>query len=133
MVVIDGITTKYLDINRGVPQGTVLGPVIFSLMVNDIRLIYPENNSRKIEGDSARMVSIAKCADDITITALAEVKNIESWANKNRMSLNFSKTCEMIVRTGRTTKPLPSLMYQGPRKGRGWGLYSPPPPPPPLF
>ena len=26
-VVVDGITTEFIDINRGVPQGTVLGPI----------------------------------------------------------------------------------------------------------
>ena len=36
-VVMDGFTTNYLSINRGIPyQGTVLGPILFSLMVNDI-------------------------------------------------------------------------------------------------
>ena len=39
-------------------------------------------------------------------TALAEVKNLENWAAKNRMSLNFSKTREMLLRS-RTSKPAP--------------------------
>ena len=40
-VVVDAIVTDYLNINRGVSQGTVLGPILFSIMVNDIKVIAP--------------------------------------------------------------------------------------------
>ena len=35
-VVADGISTNYLSINRGIPQGTVFCPILFSIMINDI-------------------------------------------------------------------------------------------------
>ena len=34
--VVDGVTTKYVDINSRVPQGTVLGPVLLYIIMNDI-------------------------------------------------------------------------------------------------
>ena len=38
-VCVDGIKTEYLPINRGVPQGTALGPLLFSIMINDINTV----------------------------------------------------------------------------------------------
>ena len=32
-MVVDDVSTEYLNINRGVPQGTVIGLTMFSLMV----------------------------------------------------------------------------------------------------
>ena len=93
-VTVDGITTKFLRINRGVPQGTVLGPILFSIMINDIKAIDSKNE-------------LCKFADDITAgapgyedndTGATEVENIKLWSKNNRMALNMDKTYEMIAR-----------------------------------
>ena len=56
-VVVDGFTTNYSRINRGIPyQGTVLGSILSSLMVNDICAADEKNNL------------LVKFRDDITVT-----------------------------------------------------------------
>ena len=111
-VVVDGIVTEFVDINRGVPQGTVIGPFLFSLMVDDIKSLKPQDNL------------LIKFADDITVsapvkmggdTAIVEVNNIDKWAMENRMSLNLSKTWEMVM-SRKTQRPLPSRIGEIERK-----------------
>ena len=53
-IVVDGFVSKFVSINRGVPQGTVLGPILS--LVNDIRPVYTERNL------------LLKYADDLTLS-----------------------------------------------------------------
>ena len=85
---MDGNITDYVDINRGVPQGTVLAPLLSSLRVNDIKLVDSNNGISKYADDITISVPVRRNSD----TTLTEVKNLENWPAKNRMSLNFSKT-----------------------------------------
>ena len=74
-VVVDGISTSYLSINRGISQGTVIGPI-------DIKVVNPSGNL------------LVKYADDISLSipvgaklnqadSESEVKSIMEWAKNN--------------------------------------------------
>ena len=121
-VVVDGVTTKYLNINKGVPQGTVLGPILFSIMINDLKPVFPTS-------------LLVKYADDVTLSfpirskdinsnvAQLEVNSIMQWADKNYMKLNLSKTWELLLK-GRTSllPPIPLTMVQRKQKLRLLGV-----------
>ena len=112
-VIVDDVHTEMVSINRGVPQGTVLGPVLFSIMVNDITAVYPNRNL------------LIKFADDIILSipiqanspdpAPEEVDNIKQWSIVNRMSLNLTKTWETVMKV-KTRKQIPEKIPETERK-----------------
>ena len=111
-VVVDGITTDFVDINRGVPQGTVLGPVLFTIMVNDITPVDQASFMIKYADDITLSIAVKEKSQD---PSEREVLNIQHWATENRMKLNIKKTWEMIVK-GKTTKPPPGQVQSIERK-----------------
>ena len=59
-IIADGDTTPFLHINRGMPQGTILGHILFTVMLNDIQAV---------DSDSSLFV---KFADDLTLSVLVQ-------------------------------------------------------------
>ena len=100
-VIVDGVTTEYMNINRGVPQGTVMGPIMISLMVNDIKPVHCSNKQVKFADDLTLMVKVNPCYD----TSLIEIDNIKQLAIINRMFLHFAKIWGLVVHGNVTMHP----------------------------
>ena len=86
--------SKSLPISIGAPQGCVLSSFLYLLYTNDCISL-------------SDMVKIFKFADDTTVTGLiscndetayrSEVSSLVEWCSQNNLSLNISKTKEIIV------------------------------------
>ena len=67
----------------------MLGPILFSLLINDVKPVSSSSLLVKYADDIT--VSIPVCAEDRNIPEL-EVNSIMKWAEKNKITLNLSKT-----------------------------------------
>ena len=78
-------------------------------MVNDIQLADPRRNLMvKFAVDITISIPVSK---DSTAATINEVNSMKNWAASNRMTLNLSKTWEMLihVKTKPNPQPLPGI------------------------
>ena len=76
------------------PQGTILDPILFSILINDIKPACPIKELCKF-ADNTTVEAPGYNKDD---TGTEQVENSISWSDKIRMVLNMDKTYETIVR-----------------------------------
>ena len=97
-----------LSTTHGVPQGSVLGPVLFNLFINDIFNI-PIADKVLFADDTVLYVNSSSF--DACILAIKNViSNLSLWLNENNLLVNTDKTKLMII-TPRHINHLPDIYF----------------------
>ena len=86
----DGTPSNYSRILTGVPQGSILGPLLY---INDIAQSSKHFNFI-IYADDTTLCSTLKINADATQLNM-ELNNVSRWLNLNKLSLNVKKTKAM--------------------------------------
>ena len=94
-VVIDNNRSENLDILCGVPQGSVLGPLLFILYINDIVKV-SEKLKLVLFADDTNVFCSGKNIDEMLKELQDEMERIKRWFNINKLSLNLNKTKIML-------------------------------------
>ena len=108
-VSINGSISNYELISCGVPQGSVLGPLLFLIYINDIF------NSSKVFSfhlfaDDTSMLCEHKSLNELQDIVNIELSKLSKWLNTNRLSLNVKKTNFVIFRPRQKKLPfIPSI------------------------
>lgn len=87
-------------IRYGVPQGSILGPILFCMYINDLPLDF--NNARvrcDLYADDSTLHSSGKKLENIEKDLQSSLNKIDSWCKTNSMFLHPDKTKCMLIST----------------------------------
>ena len=91
-----GQSSSVRTVTAGVSHGSVLGPLLFVMFVNDLPLhvhtqvdIFANDTTLLAASDFANV-------EDLENTLSLEVSNVDEWATNNKLPLNCSKTMTIL-------------------------------------
>ncbi|XP_074616985.1 uncharacterized protein LOC141876332 isoform X2 [Acropora palmata] len=93
-VIIDGASSNEVSVRSGVPQGTVLGPLMFLIYINDIGE-HITSNLRLFADDSLLYSAIDIPQDCLALQE--DLDKLSQWSYKWQMSFNVSKCKSLSI------------------------------------
>jgi hypothetical protein len=93
-VVIDGHSSEWKSVTSGVPQGSVLGPLLFVLYINDL----PDRigTNIKLYADDSKIINIIKSPND-SLELQTDIDRAVNWSHMWLMPFNIDKCKVMHV------------------------------------
>ena len=93
--VYDGHKSSQRIMSLGVPQGSVLGPILFLIYINDITNIFNQAQTILFADDMTIYVTGSNL-ETLTHTVNLELEKLNHWCLSNRLTINVNKTCFML-------------------------------------
>ena len=113
-VVVNGCRSSEEPVISGVPQGSVLGPVLFVMFINDLEGVVTRNSTVRFFADDTRISKHIACVED-HYALQDDLNSILGWAKRNNMQLHEQKFELLVHRAGRAISlemlPFTSHLY----------------------
>ena len=108
----NGTNSDCMNVTCGVPQGSVLGPLLFLIFINDL-----PNVSRKLKfylfADDTNIYYDTETLDKLVKTVNIELKFVKRWLDANKLSLNIDKTNYVISHSTSSSIPPDTVIRIG--------------------
>ena len=95
---VSGKLSSAHTLSCGVPQGSILGPLLFLTYINDLRNSLRGTVQRMFANDTNLMLS-PKTLTDLKLALTPELNNLSCWQKATKLSLNVAETELVIIRS----------------------------------
>ena len=85
------LISSELPIICGVPQGSILGPLMFLIYINDLTTCIKHSQCRLFADDTVLYVSCGS-SSEAKVNLQADLDNLSQWCQKNQLTINTIKT-----------------------------------------
>jgi hypothetical protein len=100
----NGVLSDSKQLNIGVPQGTILGPILFLIYVNDLPNAVTNNAQINIFADDVVVYSNHDSLKTLNENLQNTMNNVFDWYETNRLSLSLEKCKSMVINNNLTHK-----------------------------
>ena len=111
-VVLNGQSSSWTKVNAGVPQGSILGPLLFLIYINDLPNGLQSNP--KLFADDTSLFSTVQDITTSTVSLNNDLTKISEWAVQWKMNFNpdpSKQAQELLFSQKTSSKPYPSLNF----------------------
>ena len=95
---IDSTISQKRKVSYGVPQDSVLGPLLFLIYINDIHKCSEFLISMHLFADDTNLIYADKNLKSLEAVVNNELVNVSHWLNANKLTLNTKKSNFVIFR-----------------------------------
>ena len=106
---VGSTNSPLLPITCGVPQSSILGPLLFLITVNDLLTLFPSSFAY---ADDTLIFSKGRSAEEAITNCESLFQQVTVWYQKNLLQLNISKT-QLCIFTNRNLTKDYSISYGG--------------------
>ena len=99
-VILDNVISESVDVLSSIPQGSILGPLLFVLFINDIYENIDKDTNIALFADDTKIWRDIKSEADCEILQ-KDINTLNTWSRKTKMSFHPDKCKALIIHDNR--------------------------------
>jgi hypothetical protein len=109
-VYLNGASSSFGHLTVGVPQGSILGPLLFCIFINDLPLLVGNKVLCEMFADDSSLHSTSLDINSLQSNLQTGLTNVEKWCAANKMVIHLKKTKSMVITSRQKHQRSPLLL-----------------------